>query len=187
MIVTSSKSIMEPPPRPPKCAHLQNRRLSPSSIERIQRRQSCHKHVKFKPPAPDPQPAPPDLQVTNEWLKQMTSSSSDLIPSQHGLDNSDSGCSSLASRSPSTATSPLNSGGFRSNLGTVETFSSPQPLPPDSSLNLAVRINSPPDLLIWSIKEPATLSQVCIHSCSLLLSLNGDRVLFFYSRIWLHK
>ena len=31
---------MEAPPRPPKKDHMQNRKLSPSSIERIQRRQS---------------------------------------------------------------------------------------------------------------------------------------------------
>ena len=102
MIVTSSSKRMEAPPRPPKKEHLQNRKLSPSSIERIQRRQShSGKHVKYKPPAPDPDPAPPDLQVTNEWIKQVLTSSN-----KSPLDCSDSGCSSLGS----TTTSPMNSG-----------------------------------------------------------------------------
>ena len=62
------------------------------------------KHVKYKPPAPDPDPAPPDLQVTNEWIKQVLSGSN---KSGHAaIDCSDSGCSSLGS----TTTSPMTSG-----------------------------------------------------------------------------
>ena len=62
---------MEPPPRPPKQPHLQNRRLSASSIERIKQQQTQNP-VKFKPPAPDPDPEPPDLRVTQTWIKQHT-------------------------------------------------------------------------------------------------------------------
>lgn len=68
MIVTSEFD-MEPPPRPPKQPHLQNRQLSPSSVDRI-RKQQTQNPVKFKPPAPDPEPEPPDLRVTQSWIKQ---------------------------------------------------------------------------------------------------------------------
>ena len=110
----SSKAMEQPPPRPPKKAHLQNRKLSPNSIIRLEQKklQSAH-NVKYKPPAPEPEgkkstlpelnPSPPDLNATAEWMKQMNSRG--IL----GMDSSDSGCSSLAS----TTTSPLNSGYYQ--------------------------------------------------------------------------
>ena len=100
----------EPPPRPPKKQHLQNRKLSPNSVERIRQRQSeTVKLVKYKPPAPDPDPQPPDFGVTQQWLQQVANNSEYLIgTTKVNLDTSDSGCSSLASRSPSSATSPMH-------------------------------------------------------------------------------
>ena len=116
VIVTSSKIKMEAPPRPPKKEHLQNRKLSPSSIERIIQRRQSHssgKHVKYKPPAPDPDPAPPDLQVTNDWIKQVLTGSNKSA----NIDFSDSGCSSLGS----TTTSPMNSGICSNRLDSLDT------------------------------------------------------------------
>lgn len=137
VIITSSKIKMEAPPRPPKKDHMQNRKLSPSSIERIQRRQSLTgKHAKYKPPAPDPDPAPPDLQVTNEWIKQVLSGSN---KSGHAaIDCSDSGCSSLGS----TTTSPMTSGICTTRLDS------------QGSPNLLVPMCSPPDLLLWNQSVP---------------------------------
>ena len=99
----------EPPPRPPKKQSLQNRKLSPNSVERIRQRQNEVKTVKYKPPAPDPDPLPPDFGVTQQWLQQVANNNEYLIGgTKVNLDTSDSGCSSLASRSPSSATSPMH-------------------------------------------------------------------------------
>jgi hypothetical protein len=126
-----------PPPRPPKKPHLQNRRLSQTTLEQIESRRPPNRRRSFKPPAPDP--PDPEAERTSQWIQTLvheskrwclslkesvgiikymiifsdwistgpTTTTMQLLKNPDFSGSSDSGCS-LASRSPST-TSPMSS------------------------------------------------------------------------------